>query len=331
MMSLRHRYVLLLGGALCVALACPGPILPAQAQSSPQRASPSSPAKRWVQFELSDAESMGDPQTGKPVTLTIFLRGVTSSTAPVVAICESIAFRGQTVTLEPDAESIALKGTVTLEPILMSRTTVPPRAARVQVTFARSRQEKLERFMQRVVYLTMDRSEPVNENLESPPDHQEESQSDIVILQEVQSDLEPVATGTLAEEDLVPFPSLGEGEAYWQYVSRLISRSWARQVRGVRHRPTSETVKVHFKLFPNGRAQLIEIEKGSGVREIDEAGIYAVVNAQPFLPFSGELGEDAVDVHLRMRTGSRGHSRDVQSVGIRSTGKSHPSDQSLKK
>ena len=321
----------LLVGMCCLTLACPGLILPAHSQSSPQTASPSGPTKRWVQFELSQAESLGDPQPGKPVTLTIFLRGVTSGTTPVVAICESIAFRGQTVTLEPDAESIALKGTVTLEPILMSRTTVPPRAARVQVTFARSRQEKLERFMQRVVYLTMDRLEQMNEQNESSPAPPEESHSDIVILQEVQSDVEPAAAGTLAEEDLVPFTSSGEGEAYWQYVSRLISRSWARQVRGIRHRPTSETVKVRFKLFPNGRAQLIEIEKGSGVREIDEAGIYAVVNAQPFLPFSSELGEDAVDVHIRMRTGSRGQSRDVQSVGIRSTGKSHALDQPLKK
>jgi TonB family protein len=331
MKSLRHRNVLLLAGICCAAVACPGFIPPAHSESSPQTASSSGPTKRWVQFELSQAESMGDPQTGKPVTLTIFLRGVPSDTTPVVATCESTAFRSHTVTLEPDAESMALKGTVTLEPILMSRTTVPPRAARVQVTFARSRQEKLERFMQRVVYLTMDPVEPPSENNESPPDRQEESQSDNVILQEVQSDVEPVAADALAEEDLVPFPSSGEGEAYWQYVSRLISRSWARQARGIRHRPSSETVKVRFKLFPNGRAQLIEIEKGSGVREIDEAGIYAVVNAQPFLPFSSELGEDAVDVHIRMRTGSRGQSRGVQSVGIRSTGKSSALDQPSKR
>jgi hypothetical protein len=61
-----------------------------------------------VQFELSQAESMGDPQTGKPVTLTIVLGGVTVGTTPVVATCESIAFQAQTVTLEPDAESMAL-------------------------------------------------------------------------------------------------------------------------------------------------------------------------------------------------------------------------------
>ena len=331
MTSLHHRVLLFWVAICCVALTCPDLIPPAHSESSPQTPSSSGPTKRSVQFELSQAESMGDPQTSKPVTLTIVLRGVTSATTPVVATCESIAFRSQTVTLEPDAESMALKGTVTLEPILMSRTTVPPRAARVQVTFARSRQEKLERFMRRVVYLTMDRLEPVTESNESPTVLQEESQSDIVILQEVQSDVEPVATGSVAEEDLVPFPPSEEGEAYWQYVSRLISRSWARQVRGIRHRPSSETVKVRFKLFPNGRAQLIEIEKGSGARAIDEAGIYAVVNAQPFLPFPSELGEDAVDVHVRMRTGSRGQSREVQSVGNRSTGKASDLGQPLKR
>ena len=329
----RHKScgLMLLAGMCCVALFCPGLIAPAHPSSSPQTASSSGPTKRWAQFELSQAESMGDPQTGKPITLTIFLGGVTAGMTPVVATCESIAFQSQAVTLEPDAESMALKGTVTLEPILMSRTTVPPRAARVQVTFARSRQDKLERFMQRVVYVTMDRSDPANERSELPPVRPEESQSDDVILDEVQPAVEPVAKGALAEEDLVPFASPGEGKAYWQHVSHLISRSWARQVRGIRHAPSSETVRVLFKMFPNGRAQLIEIEKGSGAREIDEAGIYAVVNAQPFLPFPSELGEDAVDVHVRMRTGSRGRSREVLSVGSRSIGKSSASGQPSKR
>jgi len=322
MKVLHHRGLVLLAGMYWVALVCPGLIAPAHSASSPQTASSSGPTKRWVQFELSQSESMGDLQPGKPVTLTMFLGGVTEGMTPVVATCDSIAFQSQTVTLESDAESTALKGTVTLEPILMSRTSVPPRAARVQVTFARSRQDKLERFMRRVVYVTMDRSEPANESSESPSVLPEESQSEVVILDEVQPAVEPVSTGALAEEDLVPFASPGEGQAYWQHVSHLISRSWARQVRGIRHAPSSETVKVLFKMFPNGRAQLIEIEKGSGTRAIDEAGIYAVINAQPFLPFPSELGEDPVDVHVRMRTGSRGRSREMQSVGSRSTSKS---------
>jgi len=311
----------LLAGMCCAVLFCSGLIAPAYSASSPQTNSSSGLTKRWAQFELSQAESMGDPQTGKPVTLTIFLGGVTVGMTPVVATCESIEFQTQTVTLELDAESMALKGTVTLEPILMSRTTVPPRAARVQVTFARSRQDKLERFMRRVVYVTLDRSEPANESSELSPVRSEESPSEDVFLDEVQPAVEPVSTVALAEEDLVPFASPEEGQAYWQHVSQLISRSWASLARGIRHAPRSETVKVLFKMFPNGRAQLIEIEKGSGTREIDEAGIYAVVNAQPFLPFPSELGVDAVDVHVRMRTGSRGRSREVQSVGSRLTSK----------
>jgi TonB family protein len=264
---------------------------------------------------------MGDLQTGKPVTLSIVLGGMTAGAHPVVATCESTVFQAQTVTLEPDAESMVFKGTVTLEPILMSRTSVPHKAARVQITFSRSRRDTLEPFMRRVVYVTMGLFDPAKENGELPPVRPEESQSEDVVLDEVQPAVDPVSIDAVAEEDLVPFASPGEGKAYWQQVSHLISRSWARQTRGIRRAPSSETVKVRFKMFPNGRAQLIEIEKGSGAREIDEAGIYAVVNAQPFLPFPSELGKDVVDVHVRMRVGSRARSREVQSIGSRSTSK----------
>lgn len=331
MKTLHHQGFMLLAWMCSAAFFCPGLIAPAHSASSSQTVSSSGPTKRWVQFELSQAESRGDPQIGKPVTLTIVLGGVTPGMTSVVATCESIAFQAQTVTLEPDTDSMVLKGTVTLEPILMSRTSVPPRAARVQVTFARSRQGTLEPFMRRIVYVTMDRSEPTNERSELPPVLPEESQGEDIILDEVQPAVEPVSTGAVAEEDLVPFASPGEGKAYWQQVSHLISRSWARQVRGIRRAPSSETVRVRFKLFPSGRAQLIEIEKGSGTREIDEAGIYAVVNAQPFLPFPSELREDAVDVHVRMRTGSRGRSREVQAVGSQSHRKPDASVQPSKR
>lgn len=325
MKALSHQGLMVAVGMCCVVLFSPSLVTPADAASS------SGPIKRWAQFELSQAGSMGDPQTGKPVTLTIVLGGVPIGTTQVVATCDSIMFQSQTITLEPDAESMVLKGTVTLEPIVLSRTSVQPRAARVQVTFARSRPDKLERFMRRVVYVTMDRSETTNENSELPPARPEESQSEDLILDEAKPAVDPVSTGALAEEDLVPFASPGEGKAYWQHVSHLISRSWARQVRGLRHAASSETVKVLFKMFPNGRAQLIEIEKGSGAREIDEAGIYAVINAQPFLPFPSELGEEVVDVHVRMRTGSRGRSLEVQSIGSRSTSRPDASSQPSRK
>src|SRR6185295_16549048 len=83
MKALPHRSLMLVG-ICCVAFVSPCLIVPAYSESSPQTASSSSPTKRWAQFELSQAESMGDPQTGKPVTLTIVLGGVTAGTAPVV-------------------------------------------------------------------------------------------------------------------------------------------------------------------------------------------------------------------------------------------------------
>ena len=299
---------------MCVALSLAVPPLFSASSAS-------SPVPRWARFELHQQDSDGELQTGKPLTLLITLGGVTSGPVPIIALCESILFEPQIITLEPDGETSTLKAEVTLDPIPTSRTSVHQKAARIQVTFARSRPEKLERIMKRIVYVTLDRQEPVSDTSEPPAVRPEEPSSSDLIVDEPQPGGAPVATGALIEEDLMPLADPSHGKAYWQQVSLLVSRSWARQVRGVRRGPSSETVRVRFKLYPNGRAQLIEIEKGSGVREIDEAGIYAVVNAQPFPPMPGDVADEPVDVHVRMRTGARGKTRDVQSVGNTSNGK----------
>jgi TonB family protein len=169
--------------------------------------------------------------------------------------------------------------------------------------------------------VTLEHQEPVSDTSEPPAVRPEEPSVSDLIVDEPQPSGAPVETGALVEEDLMPLADPGQGKAYWQQVSLLVSRSWSRQVRGVRRGPSSETVRVRFKLYPSGRAQLIEIEKGSGVREIDEAGIYAVVNAQPFPPVPEDVGDEPIDVHVRMRTGARVKTREVQSVGNTSNGK----------
>lgn len=280
----------------------------------------SSPGKRWVRFELT--ESSGDLQFGQHLDLSVVLGGVPPGSSPIVAICESVLFRRQMITLEPDGLPSVLKGTVTLEPASAGRTSVQPKAARIHVSFARLRHDRPERFMSRVVYLTLGGQQAPADSGEAPTAGTEEPAEADVIQDEIQPEVEPVTSGPIAEEDLVPLPPPGEGKSYWKQVSHLVSRSWSRHVRSVRHAPTSETVRVRFKLYPNGRAQLIEIEKGSGAREIDEAGIYAVVHAQPFPPFPPELASDAVDVHVRMRTGARTSVRESQPI---SAGGSQPS------
>jgi len=303
-----------LTGLLCVALWLVVPPLHSASSAS-------SPVPRWARFELHQQDSEGDLQTGKPLTLLITLGGVAPGAVPTVALCESILFEPQVITLEPDAESSTFKAEVTLDPIPTSRTSVHQKAARIQVTFARSRPDKLERFMKRIVYVTLEHQEPVSDTSEPPAVRPEEPSVSDLIVDEPQPGGAPVETGALVEEDLMPLADPGQGKAYWQQVSLLVSRSWSRQVRGVRRGPSSETVRVRFKLYPSGRAQLIEIEKGSGAREIDEAGIYAVVNAQPFPPVPEDVGDEPIDVHVRMRTGARVKTRDVQSVGNTSNGK----------
>ena len=144
--------------------------------------------------------------------------------------------------------------------------------------------------------------------------------------------MEPVSTGALAEEDLVPSASPGEGKAYWQHVSHLISRSWARQIRGIRRAPSSETVKVRFKMFPNGRAQLIEIE--TRFRRARNRRSRNLCGGQcPAVPAVSQRvgGGTRWTCMSGCGTGSRGRSREMQSVGSRSTSKPDASGQPSKK
>jgi len=275
--------------------------------------------KRWVKIALETADPSGEIQVGKPVELSFAIGGVAQGSAPLVAICESVLFERQLVTLEPDDMPMVMKGSATLEPIPLGKLSIPPKAARVQVTFARLRDGQFERVLTRVVYITLGAAE-VSDAADTPALTSEKTGGGELMAEEEQPDAVPVAAEHVVEEDLLPLPVPGQGQAYWQQISTLVGRSWSRTVRHIRHAPTSETVRVRFRLYPSGRAQLIQIEKGSGTREVDEAGIFAVVQAQPFPAFPGDVGSEAVDVHVRMRTGAKASGRDVQSVTIQSSG-----------
>ncbi|MEQ1793074.1 MAG: energy transducer TonB [Nitrospira sp.] len=294
------------------------------AAGSPPEVSSAPSGARWVKIDLGTADDSGDVQIGKPFDLSIAVGGLTQNGAPLVAICESVLFQRQVVALEPDNAAMVTKGSATMEPIPPGKLSVPPKAARVQVTVARVRKDKYERILTRVVYVTLGKQDATNEGSDAPLPSSEESPGGESVQDEVQPDALPVSGGLVVEEDLLPMPIPGQGRAYWQQISYLVSRSWSRTVRHVRHAPTSETVRVKFRLYPSGRVQLIQIEKGSGAREVDEAGIYAVVHAQPFPPFPDNVESEAVDVHVRMRTGARAGGREVQSITNKQAGGAEP-------
>ncbi len=287
----------------------------AQAASDASPTTP--PVKRWVTFDFPGSNQSGEAHTGKPLELSITVGGVPQSSLPLLAVCESVYFQRQTVTMQPDSSSMTMKATAMLEPIPAGKLSVSPKVARVQVTFGRMREEnKLERIMSRTVYVTLGKPEPiVDTHIPLPHNKEELVDGDLAPdHDEVQPDVAPLAAGPVIEEDLVPLPAQNRPRSYWQQVSHLVGKSWSRTVSRVRHSLSSETVGVRFRLYPGGRAQLIQIEKSSGAREIDEAGIHAIAQAQPFPPFPNHIGSEPVTVHIQMRTSPKHNNQQSRPV-----------------
>ncbi len=279
--------------------------------------------KRWAQFELVSTEADGSVQVGKDVVLSVTLGGLPSGAESVMAIIESAGFQSQTVSLSEDGTPAVYQGTAILEPnsTLKSRTTVHPKAVRVRVSFARAKITGLEEFLKRDLYVTIGDRPPDEAEAVVPPGPLAESpDADAAAVQQATEHVLAV-NATIEEEDLLPLPAPGESKAYWKQVSDLISRNWSRQIRSIRRAPSSETVRVHFKMYASGVAQLIQLEKSSGARDVNDAGLQTIIHAQPFPPIPPDVGGDIVDVHVRMRTGAKVSSRDVQMTVDKKTSK----------
>lgn len=301
----------------CLALAVffaagfPWPASAATQTSSPR-------LKRWMQFELMESEESGVVRVDKDLVLSVTVGGIPTTTDSILAIIESAAFQGQTLSLSQDSTPTTYQGTAILEPKQVSKslTTVHPKATRIRVTLARAKATGLEEFMKRDVYITLGEA--------AGGDGEDENDSPRLVMPEpaepdAGASAKPPETGlaaniTIAEEDLLPLPGPAEAEAYWKQVSGLISRNWSRQVRQIRRAPSGETVRIRFKLYSSGVAQLIQVEKSSGARDINEAGIQSIIHAHPFPPLPADMNGELVDVHVRMRTGVKVGAGDVETT-----------------
>ncbi|MCP9461156.1 MAG: TonB C-terminal domain-containing protein [Nitrospira sp.] len=289
---------------------------PADVLASASGSLPSSPLPA-VTFDFGGVDGSEDIRLDKPLELSFMLNGTVKGRVPMVAVLDSLHFERQVVPLEPDPLSKKLRGTAVLDPIPPGKLSAAPRFARIRVTFARAHSDnRLERVLTRIVYVTLDACDTTNGGAvpsSASADTDEPSEEDPSGDDAAQVGI-PVADGSLAEEDVFLPPPPGQHQVYWDQISSLISRSWSRTARRVRAAQTDETVRVRFRMYPNGRAQLIEIEKGSGARDVDEAGIHAVIHAQPFPPFPDELGSEPVTVHVRMKMGAARRARGIQSI-----------------
>jgi TonB family protein len=305
-------------GFLCLTL-CPTPFdTSVHADPLPIATQPTSSGKRWVTFDVAGSNRSGDVQLGQPLELSIALGGVTQGLAPLVAICESTDFQLQVVRLTPDSASSVIKATTILEPTPQSQRTGRPEVARIRIVFAKAAEKKFEWVMTRIVYVTLERQRRESAGTPNDPPllHHDELSGGGPAMEhaEPQPDAIPVAGGHVVEEDLMPIRSAKHAQAYWRHVSELVGQSWSRTVRRVPHSPKSETLLVQFRLYPGGRAQMIQIEEESGTSEVDEAGIHAIVQAQPFPPFPKDVESEPIDVHVRMKTGQKVGVQDTRTV-----------------
>lgn len=268
------------------------------------------PTKRTLSFTLENDSVNGTIQFGTELVLGVTLNGGAPLTDPLVAVLEGSAIDKVMVPMEATDQPSQWRASVAVKPHPLGYTSVRPKALRVRVTVSLVKPgNQLQRIIGRSAYLTMAHEQP-----EPPTGETETAPAEVELVaatisasgDEVQPDVAPVANALIAEEDLKPLPETKGQQGYWKEVTRLISRSWGQRVRYAKGvQGARETVRVAFRMHPNGEAQLIQVERSSGVRDVDEAGLLAIVQAHPFPPFPGNLAEGAVDVHVRMRTGAK--------------------------
>ncbi len=275
---------------------------------------PEQAQKRSVHFELEDTEGSGVLSVGKTLALSVQLAGVPLGDDPVVAVFEGASFARRLVPLTPDPGSDSLRASVTLEPYPLGPTSVQPKYLRIHVVFARLREMRLDRFLTRTLYITIGQPQAAPEPVSLPQRDQTDNGNTGLQPDEAQPDVVPVLDEGITEEDLLPLPVPGQAEAYWREVSRLISGSWSQGIRQRGQARLKQAVRVRFRLHANGEAQLIQVERSSGKREVDEAGLQAIVNAHPFPPFPSDLDHSSIEVHVRMRAGFRDSIRNAQSA-----------------
>lgn len=272
---------------------------------------------RTVYFELESPGHTGALDPGKPVELSVFLTGGSSGQHPIVAIFEGEPFVRRLVPMTPEPESNRLRASVTLEPFLTGVVEPQERAFRVNVTFAHLRDMQLSRFLTRSVYLTMD-VQVTDDPLSTVPFSKTE-QDYLPRTMGRGGSIVGEEQGGITEQDLIPSALPARQQAYWHHLSHVISESWDGLLGSSVGRMQAGTVEVRFRLHANGDAQLIQVERSSGIRELDEAGIQAILNTHPFPAFPSELDSDSVDMHVELNRSKGAVARALRSSPSRRT------------
>jgi TonB family protein len=256
-----------------------------------------------LEFDIAPQSETGLLDPGQAFEFSVRLKGWKPGRGDdVVAVFESLAYPHRLVSFTPDDASADLTASTRFEARPMAAGAGQP--FRKEVVVARLRGLRLETVLSRTVYLTTGPapSAPAGAAPASSPGTALLS----AILEEapdIDGHGRPVQPLLLPDKIVVEeFGGGGSpdvsGPLYWKRVGESVSLNWQQRRAQLRKDQAGRSLRVQFRLYPGGFAQLIQIERSSGDPNVDEAGLRTILSQHPFPPFPPDVHEPSVDVHV---------------------------------
>lgn len=270
---------------------------PASSAAEPRQSAP------VLKCDLSPNNENGLLDTGQAFEFSVRLKGLKAGRGDeLVAVFESLAYPHRLVAFSPDDASADLIASTRFEP-MPTAAGAGGQPLRIDVVIARLRGLRLETVFSRAVYLT---TEP------GPPAPSEAALASARGTAMLEALLEGAPTTDrngrpvqplLLPDNIVVEESGGgstdvSGPVYWKKVGDSVALHWQQQRAQLRKDQAGRDLRVQFRLYPSGYAQLIQVERSSGDPIVDEAGLRTVLSLHPFPPFPPDVREPSVDVHV---------------------------------
>lgn len=253
---------------------------------------------RDVHIEVPADSLYGSLPINRGLTVSVHIpEQPTSRGEPLVVSFESPASAAYTVPLDLDRDRHRYAATVDLGRL---STTMgdPPKATPIQIVIARRQGLHVEELARRTVVVTIATPGYTDHSTGAGVIDLSPHLADSVRQAQGQAADLTSSDARLEEQDL-----LGEGrparqDGYWKMLQGLIRRRMEDDLASHRNTAGRRMPGIGFRLYANGEAQLIEVERSSGDLELDQAALLAVVNAHPFPPFPVGTRDSHIDVHL---------------------------------
>lgn len=298
--------------ALCVGLMLCG--LAVEASAEGLASNPAAGTEWAVTFALDEPPGKNAGADTWHATLTVYLRGKPEHGDDIVAIVEGTLFTRMLVPMAPGPApgsrqvslSIAVPATKTKDQSAVTGD-IARSFHRVDVSFARLRGMGFTPFLKRSAYLTVGpRPARIVETLPKQPPPRPAPESPVLSAPLDLPDppppgierppVPPVLYGAVSEADISPPPLKLGFQDYWQELRTRITARFGQKI--IAQASFARKPRVRFRLYWDGVAQVIFLERSSGNARVDQAALESVVDAHPLPAFPPAMTDSYADVHV---------------------------------